>query len=146
MCRRQELTDTAATLWSLSGSSGTKQTFIDQYMKDVQKPKYVGGYDIMLLPPQLRTFIGSMNVPSGVHAARANASVQKWYGEYSLPAAPYVVPKGFNLAEYGRKNRLDDKSPIFLKDGYIIVNFNLETIRNQDLNHPHLQYMLRTAE
>ncbi len=138
---RLELTDTAATLWSLNGSPGAKQTFIDQYMKDVQKPTYVGGYNIMLLPPQLRTFDGSMNVPSGVNAARANASVQRWYGEYSLPAAPYVVPKGFNLAEYGRKNRLYDKSPIFLKDGYIIVNFNLETIRNRDLNHPHLQYM-----
>ncbi|MFF3924036.1 DUF5704 domain-containing protein [Paenibacillus lactis] len=138
---RQELTDTAATLWSLNGSPGARQTFIDQYRKDVQKPTYVGGYDVMLLPQQLRTFVGSMNVPSGVHVARANASVQKWFGEYSLPAAPYVVPKGFNLAEYGRKNRLDDKSPIFLKDGYIVVNFNLETIRNKDLNHPHLQYM-----
>lgn len=138
---RQELTDTAATLWSLNGSPGARQTFIDKYMKDVQKPTYIGGYDIMLLPQQLRTFVGSMNVPSGVHVARANASVQKWFGEYSLPAAPYVVPKGFNLAEYGRKNRLEDKSPIFLKDGYIVVNFNLETIRNKDLNHPHLQYM-----
>ncbi|MCY9663724.1 DUF5704 domain-containing protein [Paenibacillus alginolyticus] len=138
---RQELTDTAATLWSLNGSPGAKQTFIDQYMKDAQKPTYVGGYDIMLLPPQLRTFVGSMNVPSGINAARANASVQKWYAEYSLPAAPYVVPKGFNLAEYGRNNRLYDKSPIFLKDGYIIVNFNLETIRNRDLNHSHLQYI-----
>lgn len=82
-----------------------------------------------------------MNAPSGVNAARANASVQRWFGEYSLPAAPYVVPKGFNLAEYGRTNRLDDKSPIFLKDGYIIVNFNIETIRNRDLNNPHLQYI-----
>jgi hypothetical protein len=137
---RQELTETAASLWSLSGSPGAKQTFIDQYVKDAQKPTYAGGYDIMLLPPKLRTFIGSMQVPSGVNAARANASVQRWYGEYSLPAAPYVVPKGFNLAEYGRTQRLDDNAPIFLKDGYIIVNFNMETIRNQDLNHPHLQY------
>ncbi|UUZ83169.1 hypothetical protein LJK88_04325 [Paenibacillus sp. P26] len=51
-----------------------------------------------------------------------------------------MVPKGFNLAEYGRTHRLDDNAPVFLKDGYIIVNFNIETIRNQDLNHPHLQY------
>ncbi|CAM3660632.1 MULTISPECIES: DUF5704 domain-containing protein [Paenibacillus] len=137
---KQELTDTAATLWSLNGSPGARQTFIDQYVKDAQKPTYVGGYDIMLLPPQLRTFVGSMQVPSGIDAARANASVQRWRGDYSLPAAPYVVPKGFNLAEYGRTHRLDDHAPVFLKDGYIIVNFNIETIRNQDLNHPHLQY------
>ncbi|HUC91963.1 MAG TPA: DUF5704 domain-containing protein [Paenibacillus sp.] len=138
---QQELNSTASSLWGLFGGSGTKQAFTDQYMNDVKKPIYVGGYDMMLLPPQLRTFIGSMNAPSGVNAARANASVQRWFGEYSLPAAPYVVPKGFNLAEYGRTNRLDDKSPIFLKDGYIIVNFNIETIRNRDLNNPHLQYI-----
>ncbi|MFC0213878.1 DUF5704 domain-containing protein [Paenibacillus chartarius] len=138
---QQELINTASSLWSLNGSPGTQQSYIDQYLKSVKKPIYVGGFDIMLLPPQLRTFIGSINVPSGVDAARANASVQKWFGEYSLPAAPYVVPKGFNLAEYGRKNRLDDNSPIFLKDGYIIVNFNFETIRNRDLNNPHLQYI-----
>lgn len=137
---KQELTGTAAMLWSLNGSPGARQTFIDQYVKDAQKPTYVGGYDIMLLPPQLRTFVGSTQVPSGIDAARANASVQRWRGDYSLPAAPYVVPKGFNLAEYGRTHRLDDHAPVFLKDGYIIVNFNIETIRNQDLNHPHLQY------
>lgn len=137
---QQELINTAGSLWSLNGGSGAKQAYIDQYLKDAKKPTYVGGYDVMLLPPQLRTFTGSMNVPSVVNAARANASVQKWFGEYSVPAAPYVVPKGFNLAEYGRKNRLDDKSPIFLRDGYIIVNFNIETIRNRDLTNPLLQY------
>ncbi|WP_230633105.1 DUF5704 domain-containing protein [Paenibacillus athensensis] len=137
---RQELIDTAATIWSLSGSSGAQQPFIEQYLKNSQKPTYVGGYDILLLPPQLRTFVGSMQVPSGVNAARAHASIQRWYGEYSLPSAPYVVPKGFNLSEYGRTHRLDDHAPIFLKDGYIIVNFNIETIQNRELTHPHLQY------
>ena len=138
---RQELINTASSLWSLTGAGGNKQAYIDQYLKNTKKSTYVGGYDIMLLPPPLRTFIGSMNVPSGVDAARANASVQRWYGEYSLPAAVYVVPKGTNLAEYGRTHRLDDQSPIFLRDGYIIVNFNIETIRNKDLDHPHLQYI-----
>lgn len=138
---RQELINTASSIWSLTGAGGNKQSYIDQYLKNAKKPTYVGGYDVMLLPPQLRTFMGSMNVPSGVDAARANASVQRWYGEYSLPAAVYVVPKGTNLAEYGRTHRLDDQSPIFLWDGYIIVNFNIETIQNKDLDHPHLQYI-----
>lgn len=110
---QQELTNTASSLWSLNGASGNQQTFIQQFLKDAQQPVYVGGYDVMLLPPRLRTFIGSMEVPSGIDVSRAHASVQRWVGEYSLPAAPYVVPKGFNLAEYGRTNRLDDKSPIF---------------------------------
>lgn len=138
---QQELTNTASTLWTLNGASGNRQTYIQEFLNHAQQPVYVGGYDVMLLPPRLRTFIGSIEVPTGIPVARAHASVQRWVGEYSLPAAPYVVPKGFNLAEYGRSNRLDDRSPIFLRDGYIIVNFNMETIRNQNVNQPHLQYI-----
>ena len=29
-------------------------------------------------------------------------AIQKWYGEYSLPAEPYVVEAGTDLAEYAR--------------------------------------------
>ncbi len=137
---QQELTQTATSLWALNGSTGEQQTYIRQFLKNAQKTTYVGGYNVVLLPPQLRTLIGSTKAPSGVNAARVQASVQRWFGEYSLPAAPYVVPKGFNVAEYGRTHRLDDKSSIFLRNGYIIVNFKLETIRNQKLNEPHLQY------
>ena len=138
---QQELTNTARSQWSLNGSSGSQASYIQQYLKDAaQKRIYVGGYDGMLLPPQLRTFIGSLQVPSGIDTARANASVQRWFGEYSLPAAPYAVPVGMNLAEYGRTHRLDDNAPIFLREGYIVVNFNIETIRNKDIGYPHLQY------
>ncbi|PZT52411.1 bacterial surface protein, partial [Paenibacillus silvae] len=70
------------------------------------------------------------------------AAIQQWYGEYSLPAEPYVVEAGTNLAEYGRTHGgLDAKSPIFLKNGYIVVNFNLESIREGNLAAPHLQYI-----
>ncbi len=79
-------------------------------------------------------------MPSGIDTARVNAFVQRWYSEYSLPAALYVVPAGFNLAEYGHTHRLDDNTPVFLRDGYIVVNFNIETIRNKDISQPHLQY------
>lgn len=138
---QQELTNTANALWRLNGSTGNQTTYVQQFLKDAaQKKIYVGGYDGMLLPPQLRTFIGSMQVPNGIDAVRANAAVQLWRGEYSLPAAPYAVPAGFNLAEYGRTHRLDDQSPIFLRDGYLIVNFNIETIRNRNTSQPHLQY------
>ncbi len=138
---QQDLINTATSLWSLTGAPGDRQAFVNQHLKNATLQTYVGGYDILLLPSPLRTFIGSMSVPAGVSAARASASVQQWYGQYSLPAAPYVVPKGYDLAGYGRTHSLDDNSPLFLKDGYIIVNFNLETIRNQDLTYPHLQYM-----
>ncbi len=96
-----------------------------------------------MLPEQVRTFIGpKSNLPGSVDVERANVAIQKWYGEYSLPAAPYVVQAGVNIAEYGRTHGgLDDQSPIFLKNGYIIVNFEIESIQNGDVNHPHLQYI-----
>ncbi|MCD9023481.1 DUF5704 domain-containing protein [Cohnella sp. NL03-T5] len=138
---QQELTNTASSLWKLNGSLGTQSTYVQQALKDAAKKQiYMGGYNGLLLPSQLRTFIGSLQVPSGIDPARANASVQRWFGEYSLPAAPYAVSAGTNLAEYGRTHRLDDHAPIFLRGGYIVVNFNIETIRNKDIAHPYLQY------
>lgn len=138
------LQKTAGAQYDLFGTSSgnvTRPDYIKQYLASVKKPTYIGGYDIELITGGLRTYIGGSDVPSGVSAARKEAAVQQWYGEYSLPATTYVVPKGFNIAEYGRKNKLDEKSSIFLKKGFIIVNFNLETIQNKDLSNPHLQYI-----
>lgn len=141
---QQEMIDAAHYVYDhYANTNLPRSQFVEQYLKDAAKPTWVGKYDWMLLPYQVRTFIGPNHVPSGASATpqRANASIQTWYGEYSLPAAAYAVPKGTNIAEYGRTNRLTDKSPIFLRDGYIIVNFDIETIRNKDLLNPHLQYM-----
>jgi hypothetical protein len=141
-----ELRDTSDYLYShgytFGGAAATnKDAFYATYLRYAERKTWVGDYSLMLLTQPLRTFIGDKVVPDGVDVARANAAVQKWYGEYSLPAAPYAVLKGTNLAEYGRTHSLEDKAPIFLKNGYLIVNFNIETIRNQDVTHPHLQYL-----
>lgn len=141
---QQEMIDAAHYVYDhYANTNLPRNQFVEQYLKDSAKPTWVGKYDWMILPYQVRTFIGPKNVPSGASATqqRANASIQTWYGEYSLPAAAFAVPKGTNIAEYGRTNRLTDKSPIFLRNGYIIVNFDIETIRNRDLLNPHLQYM-----
>lgn len=66
---------------------------------------------------------------------------QKWYGEYSLPANVYAVDKNVNVANIGLMTRLSEDSSVFLKNGYIIVNFDIETIRNGDLNKPYLEYV-----
>ncbi|MDN4071369.1 DUF5704 domain-containing protein [Paenibacillus vini] len=126
----------ASSGWNLS-----KGSYITQYLASAKKPTYIGGYDVELITSGLRTFIGGRDVPNGVSAARKEAAVQQWYGEYSLPAETYVVAKGTNLAEYGRTHRLDEKSSIFLKKGFIIVNFDIETIQNKNLDQPHLQYI-----
>ncbi|WP_408895357.1 DUF5704 domain-containing protein [Paenibacillus taichungensis] len=139
-----DIVNSAGSIYDLNtGWSVTRNQYLNSYLKRAKEATYVGGYDVQVLPSPLRTYINTFDRPSNANAtpARVNASVQQWYGEYSLPAAVYVVPAGTDLAAYGKKNKLDEKSPIFLKNGYITVNFNIETIRNADLNNPYLQYI-----
>lgn len=101
-----------------------------------------GWFDRIILSKYQRTFIGETNsLPSGVDQNKAGKSVQKWYGEYYLPNDVYAAPVGFDVAEYGRKNNgLTGKESFWLKDGYIIVNFSIETVRNDDFSNPILSY------
>lgn len=142
----QELRDTAGYKFNHGGAAGgmNRNEYINSYVNKYTKQKTpVGSYSLLILPEQLRTFLSLKDpVPESVNRERADVSIQKWYGEYSLPADPYVVEAGTNVAEYGRTHGgLDDKSPIFLKNGYIVVNFNIESIQAGDLKNPHLQYI-----
>ncbi|WP_239330471.1 DUF5704 domain-containing protein [Paenibacillus sp. ACRRX] len=142
----QEMTDTALYIYDHYYTFGqighmSRTQFVQEYIRKAKEKTLVGKYNWMILPYQVRTLIGPKQIPTGVDYQRAYASVQKWYGDYSLPADVYAVSRGTNLAEYGRKNKLDEKSPIFLRNGYIVVNFNLESIRDGNVNAPHLQYI-----
>ncbi len=139
-----DLKQTATSIYELtSGWMISKEQYLAQFLKRAGQPTYTGGYDIQILPSPLRTFIQSPARPANASAtsARVNASVQQWYGEYSLPARVYAVPKGTDLAAYGRSHVLDEKSPIFLKQGFIVVNLDIESIVNGDTTRPHLQYI-----
>lgn len=142
---QDELQDTASYLYNRGGAPAgmSAAAYMKQYLEKISKSKtWVGRLDWMLLPFEIRTLIGPKSgLPAYVDTERANAAVQRWYGEYSLPADVYVVKKGTDLAAYGRTNRLDEKSSIFLKKGYIVVNFNIETIREGNTAKPHLQYI-----
>ncbi|WP_172253179.1 DUF5704 domain-containing protein [Saccharibacillus deserti] len=145
----EELTDTARYKYDhyygfaeMNGVS--KDLFVADYIRRFTKEKTpVGGFDLMLLPEQIRTLIGpKTQIPAGVDNARANAAIQKWYGQYSLPGDPYVVVKGTDLPEYARTHGgLTKRDPVFLKDGYIILNFNIESIRLGNTGAPRLQYI-----
>ncbi|WP_405173050.1 DUF5704 domain-containing protein [Paenibacillus sp. FSL H8-0280] len=146
----EQLRDTATYKYNRYGEIHpgmmSERAYQEYYRDKFTKMKTpVGGYSLLLIPEQLRTFIGpKTNIPTTASAdvLRANAAIQQWYGEYSLPAEPYVVQAGTNLAEYGRTHGgLDAKSPIFLKDGYVVVNLNFESIREGNLAAPHLQYI-----
>lgn len=121
-----------------------REQFVSRYVNIAAKNKTpIGSLSLLRLPEGVRTLIGpKTGLPAGVDPGRVNAAVQKWYGEYSLPADLYAVKSGTNVAEYGRTHQgLTDKSPIFLKKGYIVVNFNIETVRNGQMDAPHLQYI-----
>ncbi|WP_334077269.1 DUF5704 domain-containing protein [Paenibacillus sanfengchensis] len=122
----------------------SRSQYVQIYMQKIARQKSpVGRFSLLQLNSRIRTLIGpKRGIPAGVDPARANASVQKWYGEYSLPADVYAVKAGTNVAEFGRThNGLTDRSPIFLRNGYIVVNFNVETVRNEENGRPHLQYI-----
>lgn len=142
---QSELMDTAAVLFRQGvGPHGmSADEYTRKYANSLSKKRiWVGRYDWLLLPPGVRTFIGPKSgLPGGIDSLRSNAAIQKWYGEYSIPSDVYVVPKGTNLAAYARGKRLDEKSDVFLKNGYVIVNFNIETVRNGNIAEPHLQYI-----
>jgi len=142
---QEELQDAASYLYNHGSAPAgmSAAAYAKQYIEKLSKNKtWVGRLDWLLLPADVRTLIGPKSgLPASVDAERANAAIQRWYGEYSIPSDVYVVKKGTNIAEYGRTNRLDESSDIFLKKGYIIVNFNIETIRDGNTARPHLQYI-----
>lgn len=143
-----ELGDTARYQYTyeLSAEERNLRTLAEHMVRLVDQTSHqktwVGRYDWMILSAPIRTLIGpKTDIPSGVNADRANAAIQRWYGEYSLPADVYAVPKGTDLEPLARQNQLDEKSNIFLKNGYIVVNFNMESLRNGNTEAPHLQYI-----
>jgi len=102
----------------------------------------IGWFDLITLSQYQRTFIGSKAwLPQGVNPDTAAKSVQKWYGEYYLPNDLFATTKGFDVPEYGRThNGLDGKESFWLRNGYIIVNFEIETVQNGDFANPILSY------
>ncbi|MFW5435616.1 hypothetical protein [Paenibacillus apiarius] len=136
----QSIVDTAAAYYNLHGNEMTKrqQAFIRNWAQRAKKETYIGGYHSIRLPKEVRTFLGPLAIPDGVDPSRAFASIQQWHGEYHLPSKLYIVPEGFDLS---RQFHFDDTAPFFLQNGYLIVNFNIETLRNGKMNHPHLQYI-----
>lgn len=102
--------------------------------------KNIYTYINIMLPGSLRTFEGYIpNIPVSVAEASVAKSVQNWYGEYYIPSEIHITPKGYNIKEYVKYyGGLTYKEPFWLKGGYIIVNFAIETIQN---GQRHLSYI-----
>lgn len=149
---KQALIQTAAYQYYYDLRKNKGQT-LGEYTKQFlyhrnQKMIWAGDYAKIILSPNLRTFIGPTTfptvkaIPEGVDRYRVLAAEQQWYGGYCVPTPCWVVEKGFNIAEYGRThNGIRERDPIFLRDGFIIINFNIVAVRNGVMGHPHLQYI-----
>ncbi|WP_156123799.1 DUF5704 domain-containing protein [Paenibacillus sp. FSL R7-0273] len=114
--------------------------FYEQYKK--RKTKLATGYNLEILPYTSRTLVGPTEIPSGVSPIAAVRSVQHWYGEYNLPIAPYILPKGTDIValanQYG--GSLDGHEQEFMTGGYILVKFEIYTVKNSDAGTRILGY------
>ena len=60
---------------------------------------------------------------------------QNWYGQYYLPNIMHIAPAGYDVMDYADKYGISYNEGFWLKDGYIIVNFNIYTIdKNNNRN------------
>ncbi len=111
----------------------------------------IGNHEYIYINEHMRTFEGSTeNLPEGVDEEKARKSVQTWYGEFGLPSNIYVVEEGFDIenAVYpdlsiGKEwHGFDYKEPYFIRDGYIMVNFTIDTVKdgNTDFEDRILSY------
>ncbi|MEK3687286.1 DUF5704 domain-containing protein [Paenibacillus sp. FSL R10-2736] len=114
--------------------------FYEKYIK--RKTEISEGYKLEILPYTSRTLVGPTNIPNGVNPIAAVRSVQHWYGEYNLPIAPYILPKGTNIVtlanHYG--GALDGHEQEFITGGYILVKFEIYTLKNSDAGTRILGY------
>jgi hypothetical protein len=114
-------------------SATTRAKFIEQYKK--VKVGTSIGYSATFLKYGQRTLIGPNPIPGAIPPSvdqdRAKASIQRWYGDYNLPIAPYILPINSNLEGIARSygGKIDGNEPEFLKHGYITVNLDLKTIQ-----------------
>ena len=94
----------------------------------------VYSFDEIIIPEQLRTYIGSYYTPNGtipsmIDEKKVAKSMQKWYFEFYLPSDIHVCPKGYDILAYTKNEYgIDYKEPFWLKNGYLLVNFQIETI------------------
>ncbi|WP_455718426.1 DUF5704 domain-containing protein [Anaerosporobacter sp.] len=101
------------------------------------------------LSTNFRTYVGTGkytptgSIPSTVDSKAVTQSVQNWYGEYYLPSDVHVLSKNYDLNKYIQDHgSLDFTEDIWLKHGYIIVNFDIVTYREgEEEEEGYLSYI-----
>lgn len=99
----------------------------------------------IMIPSGMQTLIGAdytrtkgIAMTNVTLANQASKGMQKWYFEYYLPSDLYVLPKNKDLFSYGKEHPIDFTESFWLKDGYLILNYSIETIKK---GKRHLSYI-----
>ena len=136
--------------WQVPDTEITATAYVkDVSKKDVKAQKASAFYfGKIVLSSTFRTYVGtskytpSDTIPSVVDPKKVIQSVQNWYGEYYLPSDVHVLPKGFDITNYaGNKGGIDYTEDIWLKNGYIVVNYDIQTIQKGNSEESHLSYI-----
>lgn len=122
--------------------SHTAKVMETSYLKLFNQYGAMYSYSDIRISSQFRTFIGLdyAKLISGLPSFKRvkeltnetelslSKYMQRWYGTYKLPTNIHVAPSGYDVYGHLKKHGIDYSEDFWLKDGYIIVNFNIETI------------------
>lgn len=109
----------------------------NDYFISVNNVKRISRTDLVGLTTSQRLFIGN-KVNNKVNDIKQIISEQSWYGGFEIPKTSKFLEKDKkNLDIY-----LDND--LFLKEGYIIINFSVELIKNKDILNPRLSFISNT--
>lgn len=100
----------------------------------------------IMLNPYVRTFNGTnhktiledgtakvLERPKGIGYDKKSSSVQQWYCAYYLPSSVHAVRKGYDITNE-LKSGIDYKEACWLKNGYLLVNFTINTVNSGTLS------------
>jgi hypothetical protein len=115
----KEINNTIAAYRNILGSQG--ELISDSILKQSKIP--IGSAYSIKLESDLRSFVGNItSLPNNVSQTKGLTSISRWSGQYFLPNNAVAVPKGTFLRN---SSSITENSSIFLKNGYIIVNFDM---------------------
>ena len=67
-----------------------------------------------------------LDVPEWIESKEVERSCQRWYFEYYIPSDIHIVEKGTDIGK-----NIDFSDDIWLKKGYLIMNFEIKTIQDR---------------
>ena len=67
------------------------------------------------------------DIPEWIDFDKVERSCQRWYFEYYVPADIHIVEKGTSIGK-----NIDFTDDIWLKDGYLVMNFEIKTIQDRN--------------